>query len=87
MVTVRIPPLLRSQTGGVAVVEVPGATVGEVIEQLEQQFPGISARLVEGDLLRAGLNVSIGSRVYGRMLQQPVPPGSEVQFLSAVAGG
>ena len=87
MVTVRIPPLLRSQTGGVAVLEVSASTVGEVIEQLDRQFPGLAERLVEGDLLRPGLNVSIGPRIYGRMLQQAVPSGSEVQFLTAVAGG
>ena len=42
MVTVRIPTPLRTLTGGEDQVQVPGATLREVIETLEKKHPGIT---------------------------------------------
>ncbi len=87
MPVVWIPSLLRELTEGQETIRVPGRTVREVIEQLEQRFPGIRARLCEGDRLRPGIAVAVDS-LHARLgLLQPVEETSEVHFLPAIAGG
>ena len=46
-VTVSIPTILRTHTGGEKSVEAKGATVAEVIDDLESRHTGIAARLVK----------------------------------------
>ena len=46
-VTVRIPTILRSYTGGSAEVAAQGATLADVIEDLEANHPGLRARLLD----------------------------------------
>ena len=46
-ITVRIPTPLRTLTGGADEVAIPGATVREVIDNLEKQHPGLRERLLE----------------------------------------
>jgi sulfur-carrier protein len=45
MPTVKIPPVLRAQTGGEAELETPGSTVGEVLRSLAEAHPGTTAQL------------------------------------------
>jgi len=86
VVRVFIPPALRRLTG-CAEVGCHGSSVRAVIEDLEARFPGIRDRLCEGDRLKPGLSVVVGSTVAERSLLQPVPAGAEVHFLPAVGGG
>jgi molybdopterin synthase sulfur carrier subunit len=86
-VTVWIPAQLRSLTNGQEMVRVIGGTVREVIAALDHLYPGIKARLCDGDALRPGLAVAVGTQIATLGLLQPVPEGSEVHFLPAVAGG
>ena len=44
MTAVRIPPVLRAQAGNQKKVEVKGATVGETLDSLIEQFPGSSLK-------------------------------------------
>lgn len=88
--TVIIPTPLRRFTNGVETVEVKAATVGEIFNQLESQFPGIRARLCEenGDLRRF-INVYVDGediRFLDR-LQTNVGEGAEVSIVPAIAGG
>ena len=55
MSTVRIPPTLRTATGGAKRVEVPGGTVREVVSALVVAHPGLEAQLLgpDGDLNRS----------------------------------
>jgi molybdopterin synthase sulfur carrier subunit len=87
MALVWIPPLLRDLTAGVDRVTVPGATVLQVIEELDAVYPGIRARLCPSDTLRPGLAVIIDSQVARLGLLEEVQPESEVHFLPAIAGG
>ena len=48
MPVVWIPALLRDLTGGEETVTVPGETVQQVIEKLDERYPGIKERLCEG---------------------------------------
>jgi sulfur-carrier protein len=87
MAVVWIPSLLRDVTRGQETVQVSGRTVREVVANLEQLYPGIQARLCEGDGLRPGLAVAVDS-LHARLgMLQPVAEDSEVHFLPALAGG
>lgn len=87
MAKVWIPSLLRDLTNGQAVVSAHGANVGQIIDSLELLFPGVGARLRDGNKLRAGLAVVVDSQMARRGLQEPVGENSEVQFLPAIGGG
>lgn len=89
-VTVEIPTILRTYTGGDRAVAADGATVGAVIEDLDRQHPGLRGRLVgaDGALLRF-VNIYVADedvRFLGG-LQAPVADGQTVTVLPAVAGG
>jgi molybdopterin converting factor small subunit len=83
---VLIPSALVSYTGRRAEVEASGATVGEVLLDLDRQFPGIRFRVVdEQDGVRTHLHVFVNGQP-GR-LSTPVTPDDEVAILMALSGG
>ena len=88
-VEVRIPTILRSYTGGQKAVSGEGATLSELIENLEGAHPGIKERLIEGKDLRRFVNVYVNDedvRFTGG-LGTSVSDGDQVVVLPAVAGG
>ena len=87
MVLVWIPPLLRDLTGGRETATVAGANVAQLIEALEQQFPGVRARLCADGVLRPGLAVIVDGQVGRFGLLEATGPDSEVHFLPAIGGG
>jgi molybdopterin converting factor small subunit len=87
MPTVWIPPLLRSLAGGLETVNVAGATIGQIIDGLDQQFPGIKGKLVESGQLKPGIAMAIDATAGRFPLSQPIPPDSEVHFLPSLSGG
>ena len=78
---------MRDLTAGQAIVTVPGASVGQIIAELDCLYPGIQARLRDADRLRPGLAVVVDTEVARLGLLQPVGPDSEVHFLPAIGGG
>jgi molybdopterin synthase sulfur carrier subunit len=87
MATVFIPAQLRELTDSAAQVEIVGGNVRELIDALEQRFPGIRARLCTGDELSSSLQVSIDGVMSTRGLAAKLQPHSEVHFLPALGGG
>ena len=87
MPEVYIPAMLRELTGGHSTVEAAGATVLEVIEDLERTWPGIRDRLIEGGRLRPNLSVAVDGEVSPLGLREAVGPSSEVHFVAAIKGG
>lgn len=87
MPRVFIPPLLRPLAGGAEQTEIEGATVRQLIDGLEERFPGIRERLCQDDELKPGLTVAVDGNVSHRGLLEKVPEDSEVHFLPAVGGG
>jgi molybdopterin converting factor small subunit len=86
-VAVRIPTPLRSYTGGAAGVRAGGATVREVLADLDRQFPGLAFRVVdEQGRLRPHMVVWVrGERC--RDLDTPVAGVEEVVLMQAPSGG
>ena len=89
-VRVRIPTILRTYTGGVSEVGAQGATLAEVIDDLESSYPGIKGRLLDDQgALRRFVNVYVGNDDVRFLdsLETKVQPGSQVSVIPAVAGG
>ena len=88
-IEVRIPTILRSYTDGAKAVEGDGATLDELIADLESRHPGLRDRLVEDGALRRFVNVYLNDedvRFLGG-ITTPVAEGDTVTVLPAVAGG
>ncbi|MGD9797099.1 MAG: MoaD/ThiS family protein [Acidimicrobiia bacterium] len=84
---VRIPTPLRSYTDQQAVVEAGGATVGEVLDELDRRFPGIRFRMVdEQGRLREHLKIWVGPDPV-RDLATPVGRTDELTIMQALSGG
>ena len=89
-VTVRIPTTLRPLSGGDSTVSVEGATLGDVLANLESAHPGFKDRLFDdnGGLRRfVNLFVADDDVRYLQGLETPVPAGETVSIIPAVAGG
>ena len=89
-VTVRIPTTLRTLTGGQAEVSVDGSTVGEVLKALDAVHPGFADRILDDEGgLRRFVNVFVADDDvrFLQGLDTPVPDGTEVAIIPAVAGG
>ncbi|MBM3675898.1 MAG: MoaD/ThiS family protein [Actinobacteria bacterium] len=84
---VRIPTPLRSYTAGRAEVEASGATVGEVLEHLDRQYPGIRFRMVdEQGRVRPHMKVFVDDEAV-RDLEASVSDAHEVTIMQALSGG
>ena len=87
MPTVWIPSMMRKLTHGQDQVEVEGATLREVINNLEVAFPGIKARLCKNDRVRREVAVAVDGEISNQGLRRKVGAQSEIYFLPAVSGG
>lgn len=88
-VEVRIPTILRPYTGGDKIVSGDGATLSELISDLESRHAGLQERLVDEQGLRRFVNVYLNDedvRFLGG-LQTELSDGDSVTILPAVAGG
>lgn len=84
---VYIPALLRGLTGGEPAAEVDAASVREVIDKLDERWPGLRERLLDGERLRPNLSVAVDGEISTLGAAEPVQPGSEVHFVAAIRGG
>ncbi len=87
---VRIPPVLRTSTGGQKQVEVAGGTVREVIDGLVTAYPGLAAQLLAGDGdLNRFVNVFLNDTDVRHLqaLETPVEERDTLLLLPAMAGG
>ncbi|MFL5952175.1 MAG: MoaD/ThiS family protein [Gaiellaceae bacterium] len=85
MAVVLLPAVLAAEAGGQKRFELEAATVGDALRQL----PVHNLLFDERGELRRLINVfvdGIDARG-GRLLEEPVDPGSEIRVVGAVAGG
>lgn len=89
MSTVRIPPVLRAQTGGARTIDAPGETVGDVLRGVTEQYPSLTDQLFAGDDLHRYVNVYVNDQDIQYLQQLDTPVGSDdtVIILPAMAGG
>ena len=88
-VEVRVTSVLEKVTGA-KTVEGEGRTVGEVLEQMNSQYPGFKEQITQADgSLHRFVNIYINDEDirYMQSLETPVKEGDVVSILPALAGG
>ncbi|UXA16689.1 MoaD/ThiS family protein [Mycobacterium sp. SMC-4] len=88
-VSVSIPTILRTHTGGEKRVSASGQTLQAVIADLEANYAGISERLIDNGKLHRFVNVYVNDEDvrFSGGLDTAVADGDTVTILPAVAGG
>lgn len=89
MSTVRIPPVLRENTGGTRAVEVAGGTVRDALDDLFAKHPTLRDRVTTDGALSEFINVYVNDRDvrYREGLDTPVGESDTIILLPAMAGG
>jgi molybdopterin synthase sulfur carrier subunit len=89
-IPVRIPTPLRKLTQNKEIVDAEGSTIREVLNDLENSYPGLKERICdEQDNIRRFVNVFVNDEDI-RFLQEsetPLKSGDEVSIVPAIAGG
>lgn len=88
-VTVKIPSQLRVATGGAEEVQVEGATVGQALDAVFEEYSDLRERITQDGDLRRFVNVYVSGEDirFQDGLQTAIEDGDEVTILPAVAGG
>jgi molybdopterin synthase sulfur carrier subunit len=89
-VSVRIPTILRTYTGGESEVSADGADLAAVLDDLDAKYAGIKGRILdEAGQLRRFVNVYVGNDDVRFLdsLATPTPDGTQISVIPAVAGG
>ena len=89
-VSVRIPTILRTYTGGESEVSAEGGTLAEVLDSLDGSYPGIKARILDDQgAIRRFVNVYVGNDDvrFLESLETKTPAGTQISVIPAVAGG
>jgi molybdopterin converting factor small subunit len=86
---VRIPPTLRTETGGEREVEADGGTVRDLLDDLMARFPALRERIWEHDEVAEFVNVYVEGEDVRTLdgLETTVRDGATVILLPAMAGG
>jgi len=87
---VKIPPVLRAQTGGESVVEVEGTEIGGVLRGLAEGHPAVSKQLFDdGGSLNRYVNIYLNDEDVRLLdgLETSVAENDTVVILPAMAGG
>jgi molybdopterin synthase sulfur carrier subunit len=87
MPTVFIPTMLQSLSGGVKQVTIEGTSVRQIVDALEESYPGMKERLVEDGQIRPNISVAIDGEVARMGLLEKIGEKSEVHFVPAIGGG
>ena len=88
-VIVNIPTLLRPLTDDQKRIDIVGASVLEIIEQIERQYPGVKERLMVGGKVHRFVNIYVNDDDirFADGLATRVRDGDSITILPAVAGG
>lgn len=78
---------MRDLTNGRDRIDVDGANVRQIVTALEALYPGIRARLVDGETISPRVAVAVDGYVTRLGFLERVGPTSEVHFLPAISGG
>jgi molybdopterin synthase sulfur carrier subunit len=87
MADIHLPPTLPSLYADLPRrLEIDAGTVDEMIDRLEERWPGLRDRLCEpGPALRTHINIYVDRERAG--LDTELGPGSRVDVIAAISGG
>lgn len=84
---VRIPTPLQSYTAGAREVEAHGATLADLLDDLDRRHPGLRFRVIdEQGRLRKHMRLFV-NRAMDHALDDPIRPTDEVVIMQALSGG
>tara|TARA_B100000745_G_C19804424_1_gene264794 strand:+ start:60 stop:296 length:237 start_codon:yes stop_codon:yes gene_type:complete len=78
---------MQSLTDGKQRVEIGGANIRQIIDNLEQKFPGFKDRVVEDGRVKPNISIAVDGEITPLGLIQKIHPDSEIHFLPAISGG
>ena len=82
-----LPTPLAEYTGQRREVEAEGATVNELLADLDRKYPGLRFRVIdEQDAIRPHIRIFV-NRVLARSIASPLAPSDEVLMVAALSGG
>ena len=89
MANIRLAPILRSSAGGSKQVSAEGNTLGEVLDNLYQRYPGIKEQIQSSGELSKFVNIYVNDQDvrYLQKLETPISSNDTVTLLPAMAGG
>ena len=87
MPMISIPSLMQDLTNGKKIVSVKGTTVREVVNNLEDIYPGIKSRLCSANRIRPNIAVYIDGIISREGMRQRIAGDAEIHFLPAISGG
>ena len=89
IIKISIPGYMWSFTNNMEVVEVNGSTVGECLNHLVKQFPGMKKQLFSrNDNLFENIIISVnGESAYPEQLAKPVKDGDKLDIIFIIGGG
>lgn len=84
---VSLPTPLADYTGGAREVQARGATLGDALQDLDRQYPGIRFRMIdEQGRVRAHIKLFV-NRELQRSLAAPLRESDEILIVAALSGG
>jgi MoaD family protein len=88
-VVVKVTATLQKMVGGQRVVEGEGATVGEVIDDLDRKHPGIKDMVMVDGQIHRFVNIYLNDEDvrFLSQLETPLKAGDVLSILPALAGG
>ena len=78
---------MQTLTDGNKKIQIEGSNIRQVIENLNDQYPGMKGRLVDGDRIKLEISVAIDGEISTLGMIDKVSEISEIHFLPAIAGG
>ncbi|MDV6343409.1 MoaD family protein [Nitrosomonas sp. Is37] len=88
-ITVSVPTILRPLTQNQKMIEIEGSNVLEIIEHIEQQYPGFKEKLISNGKEHHFINIYVNDEDirFGDGLSTKLKDGDTLTILPAVAGG
>ena len=89
MANIKIPTPLRTYTGNEAKVSADGATVGEALASLVEQYPELEAHLFNEGKLRNFVNVFLGDEDIRFLdgVDTEIEADEDLRIIPSIAGG
>ncbi|MGI8840271.1 MAG: MoaD/ThiS family protein [Caulobacteraceae bacterium] len=87
MIAVSIPTQLQAYCGGATRVEAAGATIDQILRDLDRRFPGVRFRVIdEQDRIRRHMRIFVGAEP-ASAVDTRLRDGDEVLIFGALSGG
>ena len=87
MATVFIPSLMQKLSNGNNSVHVEGANVRQIVNNLDEIYPGFKDRLVDDGRIKGNISVAVDGEITPLGMLEKVGENSEIHFLPAIGGG